>query len=130
MEEIRPKIWYDYMRWLVDQVHFDKKGYQKLIKHLHDIPFEVSPEALMDENRAGDGVYQRYYFFKSLGLKDGEMGYPCSILEMLTAFTIRMGDNYLGYDPRDNKDHYEWIFWMFIKTWTIGTLLKKRLIVR
>lgn len=111
----RPKIWYDYSKYLLRSISFDKKGYSTLIKHLHDTPFvwdyKLCP---MDGNRAEDGKYQRYYFFKSIGLNDGDFPYSCSVLEMLIGFASRVGIEWLGYDDSDMGDHIDRIFWLFI----------------
>ena len=110
----RPKIWYDYEKYLLRSIGFNKKGYTKLLKYLHDIPYEWDNDVPFDENRGEDGVLQRFYFFKSIGLNNGEFEYPCSVLEMLIAFAVRFGTDWLGYDDDDMKDHYERIFWLFI----------------
>lgn len=112
--EKRPKIWYDYQKYLLRSIGFSKKGYKNLLKHLHDIPYEFDESVPFDENRGEDGILQRYYFFKSIGLTGGEFEYPCSVLEMLIAFAVRFGTDWLGYDDEDMKDHYERIFILFI----------------
>ena len=69
-KEIRPKIWYDYMKFLARKVGFDKKQYYNLVKRLHDTDFVWSKEVEMDENRANDGLYFRQYFFKYINKDD------------------------------------------------------------
>lgn len=113
--DVRPKIWYDYMKWLINRVGFNKKKYYKLIKMLHDTEFVWPNYVEMDRNRAGDGTYQRYYFFRELGLSyDSDFPFPCSVLEMLVGFAIRMGGEYLGYSS-DGSDGFDIIFMMFLK---------------
>jgi len=122
MKETRPKIWYDYGDWLIKQIKFDKKRYYKLIKHLHDIPFEWSKEVDFDENRAMDGTYNRYYFFKEIGIRDSDFNFPCSILEMLVGFSLKIAIEWLGYSENDMDDHSDWIFWMFLKNLKLNLL--------
>lgn len=113
--EIRPKIWYEYGDWLLDQIRFDKKRYYKLTKHLHDIPFEWSKEVDFDENRAMDGTYNRYYFFRELGINAGDFDYPCSILEMFVAFSLKIAREWLGYDENYMSDRPDLVFFMFLR---------------
>lgn len=112
--EKRPKVWYDYSKFLLRSIGFSKKGYSKLIKYLHDVPYEWCSDVPFDENRGRDGESQRYYFFKSVGVKGGAFEYPCSVLEMLIAFAKRFGTDWLGYDEEDMGEHYDRVFWLFI----------------
>lgn len=111
----RPKIWYDYKKFLLKNIHFNVQEFSILIDYLHSVDFIWDNDVPNDENRGKDGVDQRDYFFRSIGLHDGSFDYPCSVLEMLSAFTIRFGNDWLGYDPDDMEDHYDRIFMMFIK---------------
>lgn len=112
--EKRPKMWYDYEKYLLRSIGFSKKGYENLLRYLHEIPYEWDPLVPFDENRGRDGEAQRYYFFKSIGIKGGNFEYPCSVLEMLVAFAVRFGTDWLGYDEEDMNEHYERVFWLFI----------------
>jgi len=108
------KLWEEYMDWMLRDLKFNKKGYYKLLLHLHLVPFEWSMVAPFDENRAMDGVYNRYYFFRDIGLKDGDFKNPCSVLEMLYSFAVRVGREWIGYDKSDMEDHFDRIFWLFL----------------
>lgn len=110
---VRPKIWYDYMKWLTEKIGFDKKNYYNLIKCLHDTEFTWLYDIEKDENRAGDGIYQRYYFIREKGGSDDIFPEGCSVLEMLVGFASRMGSDYVGYSV-DGLDAGSVIFWMFL----------------
>lgn len=93
-------LWESYGSWLLAECRFRKRGYSKLMQHLHLMVFEwVHP---MDENRAGDGMEHRYYFLRSLGgnapsdLCEKLQKRPCSMLEMLVGLAIRIDGDYVG----------------------------------
>ena len=105
--DIRTKEWIDYGEWLVEQVHFKRRNYERLMETLHESPFIVFIDR--DQSRAEDGLYMRnrYYSEKNLP-RDYFDDEPCSVLEMLVAFAIRIDNEWIG-DP--SEEHPEIIFW-------------------
>lgn len=124
MSKMKKAMWDDYLKWMLDRIGFNKKRYYRLVRYLHSVPFEVSGEALMDENRAGDGLYLRKYFFRDMGIVGYDSGYGCtggdvdfdrgcSVAEMLVAFAERINEEYLGFDY-GGFAHPDRIFMMFL----------------
>ena len=109
-----PELWWEYMEWLCNKMRFDKKRYYKLIKHLHSVPFEASRSVSKDFNRIDDGLYQRRYFFMSCGLLGADFDVPCSVFEVLSALSVRMSSDYLGFDS-DGYENVDIIFAFFLK---------------
>lgn len=114
MKEIRPKLWYDYLKYLMRDVGFNKKEHYNLLKQLHDMEFTWADEVKMDRNRASDGEYLRIAFFRDLGIRDGDFEYPCSVLEMLVALAKRIGEELISPIGSDGKEHIDYIFEMFL----------------
>ena len=107
-------LWKNYLDYLLKRIHFDKKRYYKVLLMLHNIAFVYDENIPMDKNRASDGVYLRYYFFKDMGLIDADFDRPCSVVEMLVALTERIASEYIdtyGYDGERREDI---IFYMFL----------------
>lgn len=94
--------WDEYRYWLLDYVGFKKKNYEHLMAILHDTDYIWVMDR--DENRSDDGLSLRDHY----GLY---FNYPCSVLEMLVALSIRINNDYIG-DPGDL--HPEIIFWEMI----------------
>lgn len=101
----------EYRDWLLDQIHFKKRGYSILMDALHGHEFLYFHP--MDDARAMDGVYLRRDFLGEyfLGnatdaMKDEFLSYPCSILEMLSALAIRGFDEWIASEDRDICDFF------------------------
>lgn len=105
-------LWEPYGNWLLLNIGFRKRGYGKLMDHLHRTIFTWTIER--DENRAEDGMKYRTEFWSSLGgnapenLKNSLLNKPCSVLEMLIGLAIRVENEYIG-DPEN--PHPEVFFW-------------------
>lgn len=103
-------------------------SYKKLLRYLHDIPFEYSLE--MDENRADDGIRLRRRFALYLGwekdlriVTDALHG-PCSVLEMMAALAIRCEEDIMD-DPQIGDRTGQW-FWGMIRNLGIGSMSDDR----
>ena len=96
------------MDYLTDIVKADRKlySYKRLLERLHHIFFHWSIG--LDENRVYDGLELRCDFFGC----DVGPDKPCSVLEMLVAFAIRIDNEYVG---DCGKEQPELIFWEMIK---------------
>ena len=117
-------MWDTYRDWLLEEVRFTgnrklerpnrrlnillPSDYELLMRTLHDIDFKWVIER--DENRMKDGLALRYDFFDDNDI-DGGFVRPCSVLEMLIGFAIRLDCEYIG-DPGD-PDPMD-IFWKMI----------------
>lgn len=99
-----------YFNWLCAKVLYLENStpslrYDKLLRILHETEFVFTLGG--DENRAEDGVSLRYNFGQELDVDDPHWELqPCSVLEMLIAFSIRA--EYMTDTP-----HSEW-FWEFV----------------
>lgn len=103
----------EYYEWLCARIGLfspEYNCYSKLIDILFHTDFEyVIP---MDENREIDGLQLRKEWADEVGaVGDLFDGKPCSVLEMLTALSIRVEEDVMG-DPG------LMIFWRFL--WNIG----------
>lgn len=103
----------EYGLWLLHKVGFRhlkiRKKYKKLMEVLHEAPFESYVEH--DENREADGIELRIDFINDTGIFIQTYNPPCSLLEMLVAFAIRIDDEYIG-DP--SQESPENIFWKML----------------
>lgn len=96
-------LWVDYLRWLTKEVNFNDKRWFKVLLYLHNTPFTWCENVPRDENRALDGTFERVYFFRDMGLKDGDFDKDCSVLEMLVGFVKRVSEEYVNiYDGNEN----------------------------
>lgn len=91
--------WSDYAEWLIkDYVCFDDWDmYKKIFLTLHNIDYYTVLS--MDENRKSDGLYLRNYFneeFQNCEIADEIYSNDCSVLEMLSAFSVRIDHEYIG----------------------------------
>jgi hypothetical protein len=117
-----------YFRWLcgrfVDLYEHNGKSYYILAKTLHHREFYYSIEN--DGNREKDGLGLRKVFAdeivtESNGYSDdraieavlSELSYPCSVLEMLVGFAVRLENDVL-YDP-EKGDHTNKILWVMLR---------------
>jgi hypothetical protein len=103
-----------YLNWLYAKVAYSDApsspsvSYHKLIQTLHAIEFVWA--VTMDENRAQDGLELRNEFIKQAHIYDAPddwLNMPCSVLEMLIAFS-RLASFETEYTARD------W-FWKFLE---------------
>lgn len=100
------EIWSDYCDYLIDLVRLGdnlREDYGELLLYLHTIPFKYTIP--LDENRLKDGIRLRNDFTDDVRGLDQ---YPCSVLEVLVSFAIRIDQEMTG-DPRD--PHPDIIFW-------------------
>lgn len=106
---------FDYYQWLLEKVNCRKaENYTKLLRVLHDIPFEWSVP--MDKNRALDGMELRFDYIDDDKIDSYEYNpyevenVPCSCLEMMIALAEKFCFDVIG-------EHYkttaEW-FWLMI----------------
>lgn len=103
------EIWSDYCDYLIDLVGLKdefRENYGELLLYLHMIPFTY--KIPLDENRLKDGLRLRSGFTYDIRELDK---YPCSVLEVLIAFAIRIDQEFTG-DPRE--PHPDVIFWDMI----------------
>lgn len=128
---LRDDITQDYYEWLVSLIHANKYpeeyGYDKLLRHLHDIDFRYILER--DQSRAEDGEYLRYRYAISEGYEDSYeeimdiLHGPCSVLELMIALAIRcegdMDDALFG-----NRTG-QW-FWNMVVNLGLGTMSDQR----
>lgn len=100
-----------YYHWLLEQIHYygNKKPYNKLLDYLYRTPFWIVIPR--DDNRMNDGLNLQTEF-ESMSGYQLDRKYPCSVLEMLIALSIRIEEEYLS-----NMDelHPEHIFWEMIE---------------
>ena len=103
-----------YLNWLYAKVAYSDApsspsvSYHKLLQMLHSIEFVWV--IAMDENRAQDGLELRNEYIKQAHISDVPEDWynmPCSILEMLIAFS-RIASFETEYSAK------EW-FWMFLE---------------
>ncbi len=104
-----------YFNWLcakVIKIRYNKTPsttFWRLFRTLHNIEFIwLVP---MDDNRIGDGKYLRYYFILETGIEDDldwRHNTPCSVLEMLIAFSVRC--EFQASDLVGDAKHWFWKF--------------------
>lgn len=102
--------WINYGDWLVERVGFHRKGYNRLMKYLHDAPFvSYLPR---DDDRIEDGKMLRddYLAERRIPLYIFDEKY-CTVLEMLVALAIRIDNEWIG-DPGDPDPGM--IFWEMV----------------
>lgn len=102
----------EYFNWLLEKVDFDTREhrkYRKLLEYLHSIAF--TSKIPKDGNRIIDGLNLREEFLEEENIH-GYLEGPCSILEMLVAFSIRIELDITG-DP-GNDDLSRW-FWVMLR---------------
>ena len=107
---------YDYFEWLCSFV-CDKKersSYGELLMHLFATQFTYIID--MDANRVSDGIDLRYRFGREQGFKDSAIAsqldiYPCNVLEVLVALSLRIET--VMDNPSFGNRTKNW-FWMMI----------------
>lgn len=110
--ETRDETLVDYFDWLLEKVDFNHNGhdcYEELLKYLNSIEF--TSRIPKDENRTIDGLNLRDDFMDERNI-NGYIEGPCSVLEMLVAFSIRIELDITG-DPGED-DLSRW-FWVMLK---------------
>ena len=105
--------------WLCDIINEDDncRDKSKLLKYLFEK--EYIWVISMDENRAGDGIWQRREFLSSNGYSLSSFAdKPCSVLEMLVALSIRIEDSVM-YDWEEGDRTGFW-FWHILDNLGLG----------
>lgn len=111
------KSYYD---WLTDMIDCDDKTalYESLLLHLYYVEYVWMQNIPLDENRAIEGLEMRKRFAEMLSPGEAQQfidilaNKPCSILEMLVAFSERLTQVV-------NLEKYQF-FWMFIDNLGLG----------
>lgn len=99
----------EYYHWLLDKVGcIDEKAYKydRLLRYLHSVEFVYSIGN--DRNRAIDGLNLRDDFMSENNLR-GYIEGPCSVLEMLVAFSIRIEICITGEPGNDDFGRWFWV---------------------
>ncbi len=120
--------YFEWMYQLVCNERYSKNlSYRKLLKRLHCIDFNyILP---MDGNRAEDGIDLRYRFgyeksYESPMIAAYLDNYPCSVLEMLIALSIRCEEHIMN-DPDIGNRTGQW-FWNMIVNLGLGSMSDNR----
>lgn len=120
--------YFEWMYQLVCDNRYSKKtSYDKLLRYLHNEPFNYTIE--MDGNRAADGIDLRYRFGYNCGYKDSIVATyldnrPCSILEMMIALSIRCEEHIM--EDSDIGDRTGQWFWNMIVSLGLGYMNDSR----
>jgi len=108
-----------YFDWLTDLIDFDDKInlYEHLLEHLFETDFRWLESIPLDKNRAVDGLDLRQTYAQYLKEEGPTFlallsDKPCSMLEMLVAFSNRL-------TGLVSLEKYEF-FWMFIDNLGLG----------
>lgn len=99
----------DYYNWLLDKINFkdsDHCKYGKLMRYLRSVEF--TSRVPKDENRIIDGLNLRDDFMYEQNVK-GYIEGPCSVLEMLVAFSIRIEIDITGDPGKDDLGRWFWV---------------------
>ena len=101
---------YQYFDWIYELVcgtTDDRGSYMRLLRTLHDIPFEW--DIPMDANRNADGVNLRYIFGDELQIPDYvianylDRSSQASVLEVMAALALRMENDNLHDDAYGDR---------------------------
>lgn len=96
-----PSILNDYTIYLANLIGVNYEKYRKLMDLLMDTEFIYSIRG--DRNRLEDGRYQRFDYIRETGAFNMELETRfVSVLEVLTAFAIRLDHDWIG-DPDDPR---------------------------
>lgn len=116
----------EYFDWLCSIVcgnRFSKNiSYDKLLQCLHNINFRVVIKN--DINRAKDGQDLRRRYYLTTGQDSKMDGYPCTVLEMMVALTIRCEESIM--DNPDIGDRTGQWFWSMINTLGLSHMVDNR----
>ena len=112
----------DYFQWLIEKVkaHSPRRcNYLSLLKTLFTMDFTYIIER--DKNRYGDGVDLReeYAYETEYDYYFDDYEYPCSVLEMLVALSLRCERTITG---EVDNDHPERLFWLMIDNLGLGDM--------
>lgn len=101
-----------YYIWLVDMVDFDSHdNYSKLLEYLYNKNYIW--KVRNDDNRAEDGKKLREKFKSQTDYLDySSLIRPCSVLEMLVAFSDRIDKDVMPTD--DGSDNLAYWFWLML----------------
>lgn len=116
---IKKSLLDDYYNWVVADLGVRKRKYvhyKKLLRCLFKITYTWSVP--FDENRYSDGMALRYHFCEDNGLSERQwkdfylsIWFPCSVLEMLAAFSKKIAASPYGRDD----DFNGFMFWIFME---------------
>jgi len=119
---------YDYFKWLCSCVCNDKEAelYENVLMHLFKTPFTYILE--MDANRVSDGIDLRYRFGRELGFKDPIIAsqldiYPCNVLEVLVALSLRIET--VMDNPELGNRTKKW-FWLMMDNLSLTGMVNER----
>lgn len=118
------KLYFDWMYDLVCPVEYTNgRSYRELLRYLNSIDFTYTIP--MDGNRAEDGIDLRYRFGYECGHDDLLISnfldiYPCSVLEMMVALSIRCEDRIME-DPDFGNRTGQW-FWTMINNLELDSM--------
>lgn len=118
----------EYFEWLFElaceKLFPEAVSYRKLLMHLHSIIFRYSIPR--DVNRAEDGISLRYRFARSNGYGDVPecLDGPCSVLEMVTALSIRCEEDIMD-DPVVGDRTRQWL-WGMINNLGLGGMMDSK----
>lgn len=114
-----------YFDWMYQLVADDRypTSYRKLFSRLHGTEFTYTIP--MDGNRAEDGIELRYRFGHENKYPDVMVAnlldvYPCSILEMMIALSVRC-EEHLMENPEIGNRTGEW-FWDMLTNLGLGSM--------
>ena len=109
-----------YFEWLCSLVTTKRRtSYKKLLEYLHNWEFTwVMP---LDSNRAADGLELRRKYYD---YRDDTPQYPCTVLEMMIALSVRCEDSMMVNDAYGNRTG-EW-FWNMIFSLGLNTQFDSR----
>lgn len=107
--ETRDETLVDYFDWLLEKVDFNHNGhshYEELLRYLNSVEF--TSRIPKDENRTIDGLNLRDDFMDERNI-NGYIEGPCSVLEMLVAFSIRIELDITGEPGEDDLSRWFWV---------------------
>lgn len=98
-----------YFEWLLQKIEsseYDYHDYYQLLYYLNSVEFEATVPN--DNNRIIDGLNLRDEFLSEQRFP-GYIGGPCSMLEMLVAFSIRIELDITGDPGSDDLGRWFWV---------------------
>lgn len=115
--------YFDWMYQLAVDDRYSNKSYRKLFARLYDTEFTYTIP--MDGNRAEDGIDLRYRFGREHLYHDAMVASclddrPCSVLEMMTALSIRCEEHIMD-DPDVGNRTGQW-FWGMLVSLGLGSM--------
>lgn len=115
--------YFDWIYQLLVDDRYSNKSYRKLFARLYDTEFSYTIP--MDGNRAEDGIDLRYRFGRTHFYSDAMTvncldDRPCSVLEMMTALSIRCEEHIMD-DPDTGNRTGLW-FWSMLVSLGLGSM--------